>query len=601
MKKILVFLVLFFSIFIFISCGSGNEKKNEIPDKDPSDTGTQDTETDDTDSGGTESQDDEDTAPDSDTPENPDSGPEEPEEPEKTDEGCRIFTVDESTFGSVYKNTYYGDVKDNILGDVTERDVFGIDLFQTFDGTSLPGTYDLGAGSNKSYLDCTECVRVWQDHDNKNKVKIFFQESGSLVIETVDQENEIKGTLTAKLIEVTVDPDTREAAPVPGGECIAIENWAFNSGVCIPDCAGKVCGSDGCGGTCGSGCGHDAACSSDGKQCLPFACLPLSFEQIKTRKNEFDASYYEAYAVDKTAGSTAVDDILTLHFYDEYGNYAETLSPGVIDLGSGLNADYNSCTECILFYEDASFDNEYESYQKLYFQQSGSLTFEEVRPGTFESKGHGSFRLVEVDEYEDFAPVQGGNCYEVSDFTWDTICTPQCNGKNCGPDGCGGECGNGCGIDESCNAEQTECIPYTGCEEISLGALQNNGVQIYPADQIYSYQYGYTPGTGNPEADDFLRLALYSQVTANHKYDLSETNLRSCDICFSVYEDGETMFFQQKGEITFSSFNSQTGVFDAEIKNMRLVEISLDEDFSSIPVPGGKCLEITDSTIKYSK
>ena len=415
MKKFLLFTILIFP-FIFVSCGGGNDKNNEIPDEDFSDTGTQNTETTDTGSGSgdTESQDNVDTLPGSDTPENPDS---EPEEPEKNAEGCYVFTVDSATFGKVYKNTYYGDVKDNILGDATERDVFGIDLFQTFDGTSIPGTYDLSGGTNKSYLDCTECVRVWQDHDNKNKVRIFFQESGELVIDEVDLNNEIKGTLTAKLIEVTVDPDTREAAPAEGGECIAIENWAFDTGICVPDCIGKVCGPDGCGGTCGEGCNGDLTCSEDQKSCVPFECYEITLGQVELL-NDYDTYYYEAYATGRSAGSTDFDDIFNLYFYDEDGNSAETLASGVVNLGSGLNAEYATCTECILFYEDV---NEDEEYQKTYFPQSGELVFEEVKEGTFESRGHGHFRLVEVDEFDNFKPVPNGKCYEVKNLEWNTI------------------------------------------------------------------------------------------------------------------------------------------------------------------------------------
>ena len=612
MKKILVLSVIVFQI-LSVSCGGGN--RSETADSDMTDDDTDeisDTEVPLPDEGGsdsdnTETNGDGDTVFETDTDTDTDTDTEQENgEPEKNAEGCYIFTVDGSTFSKYYSNTYLGYVKDNILGDKNMVDKFEIDTFQprTSPGVSHPGTYDLGSGDNKSYYDCTECVKVMQDHDGKHADKLFFQESGTLVIEEVDGDNNIKGTITAKLVEVTIDEELGEAVPVKNGGCIAIENWSFNSSdKCVPDCAGKVCGDDGCGGICNGGCGKDAYCNEAQTQCLPFVCQQLSFENIKTRKNESNAGYYEAYAVGGSAGSTDLDDILTLHFYDEYANYADVLSPGVIDLGSGSNTNYRTCTECILFYEDVDFeiDEEEEQYQKLYFQQSGELVFEEVRDGTFESKGHGSFRLVEVDEFKDFAPVQGGNCYEVANMTWDTICIPSCDGKICGPDGCGGECGPGCGIDESCNAGQTACIPYDNCEKITIGELLGGGAQVYPEDKIYSYQYGYTPNTGNPELSDSLRLALYTQVAENHKYNLAGTNLRSCDVCFSVYEDGQTMFFQQKGEITFGSFNPQTGVFEAGIKNLRLVEITIDEDYSSVPVLGGKCFEINNETLKYTK
>lgn len=423
MKKFMIFLVLVSPFIFFVSCGNGDDENDntdsgitgdsdsgEISDEDIPDTSTADA-----DSGDTEAPDGNgDTAPDpDDTDSVPDSG-----EPEKNAEGCYIFAVDESTFGSVYRNTYYGDIKDNILGDKTERDVFGIDLFQTLDGTAVAGSYDLAEGSNKSYLDCKECVRVWQDHDNKNKVKIFFQESGTLVISEVDKNNQIKGTLSAKLIEVTVDPDTREATPVEGGECIAIENWSFDSDNCVPECDGKICGDDGCGGICKDGCGKDEYCNEEQTQCLPYNCKKISLDTFEIKSTDEGENYYEALAAGNSAGSSDLKDILTLHFYDGEWNLVAPFE-GVVDLGSEINSDYQTCTECILFYED--IDEEDDEYQTLYFQQSGELVFEEVKEGTFESKGHGSFRLVEVDEFDDFAPVQGGNCYEVSDFSWNTI------------------------------------------------------------------------------------------------------------------------------------------------------------------------------------
>lgn len=423
MKKFMIFLVLVSPFIFFVSCGSGDDETDntdsgitgdsdsgEISNEDIPDTGTADA-----DSGDTEAPDGNgDTAPDTD---DTDTVPTD-DEPEKNAEGCYIFAVDESTFGSVYRNTYYGDIKDNILGDKTERDVFGIDLFQTLDGTAVAGSYDLAEGSNKSYLDCTECVRVWQDHDNKNKVKIFFQESGTLVISEVDKNNQIKGTLSAKLIEVTVDPDTREATPVEGGECIAIENWSFDSDNCVPECDGKICGDDGCGGICKYGCGKDEYCNEEQTQCLPYNCKKISLDTFEIKSTDEGENYYEALAADNSAGSTDLKDILTLHFYDGEWNLVAPFE-GVVDLGSEINSDYTTCTECILFYED--IDEEDDEYQTLYFQQSGELVFEEVKEGTFESKGHGSFRLIEVDEFDNFAPVQGGNCYEVSDFSWNTI------------------------------------------------------------------------------------------------------------------------------------------------------------------------------------
>ena len=569
-----MFLLVVFQILLLVSCGSG-KKDHETTDTTPDeDHDTADTA---------------DTSPDNDS--NPDS-----DEQAKTAEGCYIFTVDDSTFSKYYRDTYLGYVKDNILGDKNIVDKFEIDIFQSKNSTapaeSHPGTYDLGTGDNKSYVNCTECVKVFQDHNGKKADKLFFQDKGTLVIESVDSENNIKGTISAKLVEITVDPDTGEAAPVTGGECVAIENWAFDTGVCVPDCLGKVCGGDGCGGKCGEGCSGELTCSKDQKSCLPFECEKITFDEVEMHANQFDDYYYQASVSDDIIGSTELPDIMTLHF--EQDGYV--LKKGTIDLG-GENAQYLTCVECIRLFEDMDFEN--NEYGRTFFQQSGELVFEEVKEGTFESKGHGSFRLVEVeiDDYTyESTPVPGGACYEVEDLTWDTICVPQCDGKICGPDGCGGECGDGCGEDLACSADQKSCVAFE-CEQITMDELFDD--QIYPADRIYSYSYSITPDLGETDTLETLRFAMYGNIQALRKYKLYGTNLRSSDVNFTLYEDNERIYFQQSGIVEFSSFDLDTGYFEADLTSVRLVEIDIDTDYGSILVPGGKCIEITNTSLSY--
>ena len=604
MKKILAISMFFFLIFSIVSCG-GSKKDQDTADSAPDGgTDTNDTGSDtvsDTASDADSDTNNEDSVPDADNPDTvPDSN-----EPEKNAEGCYIFTVDDSTFSKYYSNTYLGYVKDNVLGDKNMTDKFEIDTFQprTSPGVSHPGTYDLGSGDNKSYFDCTECAKVMQDHDGKNADKLFFQESGTLVIEQVDRDNNIKGTITAKFVEVTIDEDLGEAVPVENGGCVVIENWAFDTGVCVPDCEGKVCGGDGCGGQCGKGCSGDFTCSKDQKSCVPYDCKKITFDEMEMHANQYDDYYYEAPVSGNVIGSRELEDIMTLHFY---GN-PYTLEEGTIDLGTGDNANYETCTECLLLYEDLDFIN--NKYGRTFFQQKGELVFDEVREGTFESRGHASFRLVEVeiDDYtSESTQVPGGACYEVENMTWDTICIPQCEGKICGPDGCGGECGNGCETDYGCNTEQTDCVRYE-CEQITMDELSD--VQIYPGDRRYSYSYSITQDLGNTDKLETLRFALYGNIQALRKYKLYGTNLRSCEVCFTLYEvidealfeDNAKMYFQQSGKLEFSEFDLDNGTFGAELDSIRLVEINIDEDFGSIPVPGGKCVEITNTTLEYKE
>ena len=72
---------------------------------------------------------------------------------------------------------------------------------------------------------------------------------------------------------------------------------------------------------------------------------------------------------------------------------------------------------------------------------------------------------VEPDSSGDFFTL----CEESSGGP-DPSCEPQCAGKECGPDGCGGECGAGCSNNEKCTngqcvAEPGECVPDT-CQSL---------------------------------------------------------------------------------------------------------------------------------------
>jgi hypothetical protein len=51
-------------------------------------------------------------------------------------------------------------------------------------------------------------------------------------------------------------------------------------------------------------------------------------------------------------------------------------------------------------------------------------------------------------------------------------CTPDCDGKECGPDGCGGNCAPGCGADEACQGGVCECTGLAcGSECCSAGEV----------------------------------------------------------------------------------------------------------------------------------
>ena len=74
-------------------------------------------------------------------------------------------------------------------------------------------------------------------------------------------------------------------------------------------------------------------------------------------------------------------------------------------------------------------------------------------------------------------PIATGRT-EIKQFTVSSICTPQCSGKSCGDNGCGGTCGT-CSANQTCNTNSqcisTSCTPKT-CAELGrvCGAVNDN-------------------------------------------------------------------------------------------------------------------------------
>ncbi len=564
MKKFLTITVIVLSMMVFVACG-GSSKKEKI---DPTDEPTSE-------------------EPTSEEPTSDEPTSEEPTDA-TDDEGCTGLSLDWSQFTHYQTNTFY-------LTDEDTDPVLQMQFYQDEEtGAITAGTYDLGSESNSSYATCTECVYMLADYveaegdeENGSYSKIYYQKRGSLTVEKVDDSNNIVGTITATLAEATIEDSTFETNFVEGGACYKIETASFDSGYeepCVPQCDGKECGSDGCGGACGTCEGQ--ACSAEFK-CVPFNCDKLEVEEFEIATVEsWFSSYnrYEAYVKDNKPGSAEIPDLLTMTFYtydaeeDEWSYKTELLE------GTETLASYEDDETAIIMYED--YDVENESVGKYYVHESGKLNITKVKEGTLESQGNGSFRVMEVDT--DLIQVPGGKCYEFKDITWDTICVPKCEGKVCGPDGCGGTCGEGCGADKTCNADQTQCVDFN-CTEITFETGSYNS-------EYGLYLGKYTPNT----TDDDLYL-LETWTGESDTYDLSGTNYKDCDLCFVIYEGEDTRYFQQKGTVVFSTQESATGTnVTAKVSGLRLEQVTIAGNYTSTPVPGGACYDVKDTTITYT-
>ena len=308
MKKFLIISSLIFVVFFFVSCVGEDEEADGTDNQSDTSSETGNTDTDspsdtapETDTGSSDTGSDTGSSDTTDSgTDSTDTGSENPGQ--TTPDNCTGFSLD--PVFKFYDGFYYATITDNLLGSTSVTD----ELMIFFREDVTPATYDLTTPSNKNSSTCTECVLVLEDVSSTDgKVtRYYFPTAGTLEIDEIDDAYGIKGTVSAKFEEVTIETvedeygDSLEVSmPVSGGKCVEIESGLFDN-VCIPNCKAedgtdKICGDDGCGHECGKGCGTDLACSADQKECVPFECDKITLNQF-TRTAMTRPSYYEFQA-----------------------------------------------------------------------------------------------------------------------------------------------------------------------------------------------------------------------------------------------------------------------------------------------------------------
>ena len=139
------------------------------------------------------------------------------------------------------------------------------------------GTFDLAQGPNTNYSTCNQCVRVFEDTDASGGAqRVFFQTGGTITV--AGDTPPVSGSALSvtvtdlALVEVTITDGSFVSNEVPGGACLVFPGvTSLSTPACEPQCGGKQCGPDGCGGACGV-CGSEQTCTAAGQcegQCTP--------------------------------------------------------------------------------------------------------------------------------------------------------------------------------------------------------------------------------------------------------------------------------------------------------------------------------------------
>jgi len=235
----------------------------------------------------------------------------------------------------------------------------------------------------------------------------------------------------------TCDEATDTCGHDPQGSC------ASCSGGCSPECTGRECGDDGCGGLCGT-CDPGEGCASGPGDCMtangagtcasPRALTVTLGTQVITGSTS-NALHQATPTCNNT--STAVEDVYAFTITTPTGIDARSFGyDTVLHLRTTCDDDAPAAT--IGCSDDSAPPGDYGSRVAMLLQ-----------PGTY-------FLIVDGFDSSQLGPYG-------LEITFVDDCVPQCDGKFCGgDDGCGGDCGTcdagfACGVDLRCRPDP--CVP----------------------------------------------------------------------------------------------------------------------------------------------
>jgi hypothetical protein len=229
-------------------------------------------------------------------------------------------------------------------------------------------------------------------------------------------------------------------------------------GACVPSCAGRVCGEDGCGGTCGV-CTGETACTGQG------LCASLDCE---------GAPYFVAGAFETDSGSVSFTDATVQLFHA--GGDAPCVARAEITLGVGGGCSLELTTGALatadgaILLESVTFSADDACPAEMGVDGSwldaGTLFTAEIDildpppPGAaacyatsisvhLQGALAGAAGVGQLTVLESAITITGAMA-SLAHEELGCPCAPACDGKDCGADGCGGSCGL-CAGDEVCN------------------------------------------------------------------------------------------------------------------------------------------------------
>ena len=351
--------------------------------------------------------------------------------------------------------------------------------------------------------------------------------------------------------------------------------------ICVPDCAGKECGADGCGGSC-ENCKNQGQCNAQGmctledENGLTWVTLPGGDFQMGCSPGDVDCQVWEypIHGVSVASFEILETEVTEEQYEDVIGNnpscaHGESTGPQKpVECVSWLKArefceavggrlpteaeweyaarggtttryycgDNAFCLPAIAWFNDNSDDikhdvagkmpNSYGLYDTLGnvmewvedchhndYDGAPSHGFPAWSDGCGQSRTWrgGSWGLGGGDQTYVRASSRGAG-FAADEYAFAGFrcarsalvdCTPNCDGKDCGDDGCGGSCGD-CDVAFKCSEGQCAPLPLHLWSTSFMGAKSDNLQDVAVDEAGNSYLLGVYKSTTLLLGDDIL-------------------------------------------------------------------------------------------------
>jgi len=257
---------------------------------------------------------------------------------------------------------------------------------------------------------------------------------------------------------------------------------------CVPSCAGKQCGDDGCGGRCGG-----AAACDDQNVCTTDSCNS-SNRCVHEPVEDQGLECIDRYDI-KTCGEGAVTDFSCVDICLTWDATNNGFAGCQASTQSCLCVTYETPTTCTQGKRECTASGSLATCRSGASYGAEGLFWDHEDCGSLCRKagynGTSGCRLNDAQQGTCYctgpqcptACGSGQKCVEGSNGN-NFCCAPNCNGKECGSDGCGGYCGSGCAAGFECNDGGCECRPECQAGSVCCGGSYCAG------DCLYAYDCG---------------------------------------------------------------------------------------------------------------